>query len=540
MIYEYFAAYIGILALFFQLVAIGIFIVIFLIETQIITIIAIIIFLAQCLILPIKLIFKINGKVTPYKMVIPMALGIIISTLLIVLNTVNIAIEGPIYERKSYDIEYILQDGVQHTAASGVDEYDFNRGLNEADLKEARKTGYKFEGWYYDPECTIPFESFGAYEKCETIILYPKMTCAEIKVCFNFYAFDNNGMTRYIDYEMSDIMINFGDKYTLPSTVNVEGFRFVGWTTEKYDIKNKYISNSLSYVKSFTLSEDLMSIGSVTVTGIFVKEPVGYVELNKVFIADNYEYTKYNTPVGCSYMVKGSEKTKYTLVINSGTSYGGNDKNDYFVAIITDANGKFIAELSSKDCGGSFVVPANEDFLINFKSYNSNGTTCADSSHTAAYVILTDNDVDCYSLAGAVNNKTEIETNINKNGRYYLSKSSKIDSRWLTDSSGEKFEMYHLANYTYTHDGKLNEFGFYVNEQFKVESKAVGCISVYKDGVFINSVSVDLTTVNIYTYVKVLDLSEFADGNYVVKISLTTRYPESFTTYFNSIYFDVR
>ena len=146
--------------------------------------------------LPFVLGFDETYDNSSVKNVIPIVLGIAITSFALIFNYLNITVKISDYQNATYRIQYELPEEARLiNDNNGEDKYKYwvRLGKDKEHLCTAKKNGYTFEGWYYDEECTIPFESFDNYTKTGDIILYPKFVESNAEIYYEFYEYNFSG-----------------------------------------------------------------------------------------------------------------------------------------------------------------------------------------------------------------------------------------------------------------------------------------------------------------------------------------------------------
>lgn len=471
------------------------------------------------LIYPLGTLFKVDMGTVNKKSTSLIVVGIIFTLGLGAWDAYSLSVIVPDYKYDLFSINYVLPSDAKYDSLYNEIQtyYYFNEGLEEEDLPKVKKAGYAFEGWYYDEEFKVPFESFGEYEKRGDITLYPKFTLASIEIRYEIYGYSNDGGHVKLTQYNSSEYVPFGETITFGKHEQISGYRFLGWTDDLIN-KTEYLTLDYQFITSITASKETVKYNDyISIYGIYVEIPNDKMELNKIINLDDYNGSLNNpSPVECAYYVDGSDKVDYTLILNHGSSYDKNTwDNDYIRARITDEDGKHVATITSNNGGGNFTVQPNKDFYISFVSLTNDGDVKSSSEHTEAFAMLVDQKVDYYSMIGGVTDDFNVYADINSTGYGYNSFSTYYH---INDS----MTSYSLKTYSYTYNTEVSEIGFEIEDEFKKENKVIAAISVYKNDRFVKSSSVDLTDKAKGTYVSCINLEDLTDGQYIIKLSVTS------------------
>ena len=473
--------------------------------------------LVWCAYTSLTTLFNAEGSDKKAPHVVALVIGIFAVCTAVLLNVFNIAYLIPEQESATYKITYVVPEGAQTRDATGskYNKYHFNRGAEAEYLYVAEKDGYNFEGWYYDAECTVPFESFGRYEKKGDITLYAKMNLATITIIFDADAYDyKTNFSLKLDNSCGYAML--GETYLLPALVAPEGYTFIGWS-ESFVNATKFASGDYQLIDSIEITEDNISFTNrVTVYAMFLELPTQELELNKPL--DIKTNTSGKPITNCGYYVEGSSETEYTLVLNHGYlgNYDSKYESDYFTARVYNADGSIITIVSSKNLGGRFTVPAYTDFYIRFTDYDNSGSQPNESGHSSAMVMLTTGHYDYEALAGALSIDTKypfvVTTPTTKDiSGSYCDESVHIGNVYLTN----------VVTVSYTKNEEVKEFGVLITDD-DCEGMRV-TIAVYKNGVFVKAYTVDYNAVKkpSNNYAKIFNTSDLEDGTYHLVFCLT-------------------
>ena len=203
--------------------------------------------------------------------------------------------------------------------------------------------------------------------------------------------------------------------------------------------------------------------------------------------------------------------TEYSLIINHGSSY---DKaswdNDYIEARIYYSDGRLVDKLYSFNGGGNIVVEPNKDLYIYFTSFDNSGKACSSAEYEQALALLVDQNVNVYSMIGAVNTES------------YSTIGSSTMSCYDYYSISDDFSSYSLSKQKITFTEEYEEIGFKIRDVFNANTNVKASISVFKDGVFIASESVSLSGLSKGTYVKVLDLDDYHNASYEYHFAISS------------------
>lgn len=448
-----------------------------------------------------------SDKKAPH--IVALVISIVAVSVSVLPNIFNFAYLIPEQESATYKITYVVPEGAQTRDATGskYNKYHFNRGAKAEYLYVAEKDGYNFEGWYYDAECTVPFESFGRYEKKGDITLYAKMDLATVTVNFDATSYDyktNFNMTLENDSGYATL----GETYQLPELDAPQGYTFIGWS-ESFVNADKFASGDYHLIDSIEITEDNISFNRVTVHALFLKLPTEKLELNKPL--DIRTNTSGRPITNCGYYVEGSSETEYTLVLNHGSvgNYDSKYSSDYFTARVYNADGSIITIISSKNLGGRFTVPAYTDFYIRFTDYDNSGSQPNESDHMKAMVMLTTGHYDYEALAGALSIDTKYPFVV-------TTPTTKDISGWNCDEKDHIGNVYltNVVTVSYTKNDEVKEFGVLITDD-DCEGMRV-TIAVYKNGVFVKAYTVDYNAVKkpSNNYAKIFNTADLEDGTY--------------------------
>lgn len=457
-----------------------------------------------------------SNKKAPH--IVALVISIVAVSVSVLLNVFNFVYLIPEQLEKIYTISYVAPDGTTISDPTGrkLNKYYFKHGADEKYLYTVKQDGYEFAGWYYDPEFTIPFESFGPYEKKGDITLYAKMDIAAISINYSGYGYNYYNSVRI--YDLGGGVGYLNKTYILPTLQAPSGYAFIGWS-EKHVNDKDFISGNYTLIDSIFIDEDRLSFNLITVFPMFVEIPTTALNIN-VPVNISTESSWRNPQTNRRYYVSGSSKTEYTLIMNHGDSYDHNTyEADYFVAHVYLADGTLVTSISSKFMGGRFSVPANTDFYISFVDYKDNGEIAFASGsyteYTRAEVMLATGHHEYESLAGALNVANNSTVDLTAPTQINFSISSDVDH--ITDD----YYAYSFKTINYTKTDSITEFGLSVKTS-KTLKTLKASVAVFKNGVFIDSFSIDyLDEKNADGYAKILDNADLEDGSYQLVVSIT-------------------
>lgn len=150
------------------------------------------------------------------------------------------------YDRNIHDITFItkdhLADGVsreEHTSenipygadissyAKGGDNYYTPFGGDTTKLED----GYYFDGWFTDPDCTIPYDFTGKTMPDSGISVYAKISTYRVRTvfvpnCTDYWFANNQALSFRVDYGES---VAFGN--VKPGVAKRPGYKLTGWYT---------------------------------------------------------------------------------------------------------------------------------------------------------------------------------------------------------------------------------------------------------------------------------------------------------------------
>ena len=472
--------------------------------------------LVACIYVPLTELFRAEESASNKPTVAAIVIGIVAVCVSVFLNVFNFVYLIPEQEAAIYRITYVVPEGARTKDPTGskYNRYYFNRGVEEKYLFVAEMDGYSFGGWYYDSECTVPFESFGRYEKKGELTLYAKMELATVTIKYDAEAY-NYKTNSNLKLDNAYGYATLGETYRLPTLVAPQGYTFIGWT-ERFVNATKFASGDYQLIDSIEITEDNISFNSVTVYALFLELPTEKLELNVPLDISTNTSGKPITNRG--YYVAGSSKTEYTLILNHG-SVGYSDykySSDYFTARVFNADGSLITVVSSKNLGGRFTVPAYTDFYIRFTDYDNSGSQPNESDHTKAMVMLATGHYDYQALAGAL----EIDT---KDPFVVTTPTTKDVSGYVCDERDHIGDVYltNVITVKYTKNDEIKEFGVLITDSDTEGMKVT--IAVYnKDGVLVTVYTVDYDAVKkpSNNYAKIFNTADLEDGTYYLVFSL--------------------
>ena len=155
----------------------------------------------------------------------------------------------PKFEEEDYKITYIV-DGKEDNAAGNPTGYKFGVGVAAADLKDASKNGYAFDGWYRDlNDADSKVTSIGTDETGD-LILYAKFTGIVYTI-----QYETDGGTNAVT-NPSQYQCGTGDK-TLADAAK-EHYAFLGWYSNE----------------NFTQDSKVTKLNDAVVTGLAKEDKV--------------------------------------------------------------------------------------------------------------------------------------------------------------------------------------------------------------------------------------------------------------------------
>jgi uncharacterized repeat protein (TIGR02543 family) len=171
-------------------------------------------------------------------------------------------------------------------------------GTNASIPTKPSAIGWLFDGWYVDPECTMPFDFNTAIT--EDITLYAKWTTVDTyEVSFNV---NGHGDTPNAQ------TVNSGNKVNKPVTPNVLGYNFCGWytdpeCTEAYDFNSPAESDFTLYAKwvqvdTYEVTFDANGHGTAPGTQIINLD--GKVSYSRPSSEDGYEFDGWYLDSSCT------------------------------------------------------------------------------------------------------------------------------------------------------------------------------------------------------------------------------------------------
>ena len=471
--------------------------------------------LVACIYVPLTELFHAEDSASNKPTVAATVIGIVAVCVSVFLNVFNFVYLIPEQEAAIYRITYVVPEGARTEDPTGskYNRYYFNRGVEEKYLFVAKMDGYSFGGWYYDSECTVPFESFGRYEKKGELTLYAKMELATVTIRFDADSYDYKTNSN-LNLENGIGYATLGETYLLPTLDAPEGYTFIGWS-ERFVNATKFAVGDYQLIDSIEITEDNISFNSVTVYALFLELPTEKLELNKPL--DIRTNTDGRPITNRGYYVEGSSETEYTFIFNQGavSNYDSKYGSDYFSARVYKADGSLITVVSSKQLGGRFTVPAYTDFYIRFGDYDNSGSQPNESDHMKAMVMLATGHHDYEALAGAL----EIET---KYPFVVTNPTTKDVSGYNCDDYDHIGNVYltNVKTVKYTKNDEVKEFGVLISDNDTEGMKVT--IAVYKDGVFVKAYTVDYDAVKkpSNNYAKIFNTADLEDGTYYLVFSL--------------------
>ena len=487
---------------------IGIAVALAFVVVPILLIITIICFVGVCISSPVIMFFMLDPEDSEPFAVRTHIISIVFAFALAVSNILVFQVVVPNYQARTYTITYIAPEGakVSDSTNSGYNKYYFNRGADERFLYTASMKGYKFVGWYYDEELTIPFETFKAYEKHENITLYAKFELAELSLSFDKNAFDFSGSTAYFNYDFPSATGQLNQEVTLPTLTGLpENVRFIGYTEEDISY-NEFLSGDYTLINSIYITEDMLSTSKyVKVYPLFIVLPKEELKLDTITALNDSSYT-IKTQKG--FYVDGSSQTEYTLFMNHGDSYDRNSWDaDYFEAIVYLENGQVIKILSSNQNGGNFTVPANTNFYIRFNDLTFDSKYKNSCEYERADILLVEGKYDASKIGNLTKYGYGSKKDLNTNSKIRL-------SSFTTETTND--DVYSMYGFTgvYTYNGEVQEFGVALDKTLGNSSYVYATITIFKNGKVYDSKTVKYTSANGTEYLKILDCSELENGQY--------------------------
>ncbi len=308
------------------------------------------------------------------------------------------------WEIIDYDIDYILNDGTNHS--SNPDKYTVEDTIT---LGEPTKTGYTFLGWTYEGQ-TTPIKN----------VVIAKGTIGEKSYTTNWEAntytltFNANGGS--VSVESQSVV--FDESYTLPVPTN-EGYTFEGWfngSTEFVDgIWNKTSSYELTatweiikYTIHYNLNEGTNHSSNPnkytrndTVT-LYEPTRTGYTFLGWTFVGQTMPTKSVTIPVGTigekSYTANWAANT-YTVTFNENSGVCDTDNMDVIfddnvtLPMATRTGYTFLGWFNNGqkyDSGvwktaNSITLTANWEANKYTLSFDKNGGVCNTTSQQVTY-----------------------------------------------------------------------------------------------------------------------------------------------------------
>ena len=387
------------------------------------------------------------------------------------------------YVANELEILYAFGNDNEYEDESVLPSNDTIKYNTEYTAKTANTTtGYTFNGWYTNEECTDKFIDGTAIK--ENIVLYGNYIANEYEVS---YSFGNDNENTAIDLPTSD-NVKYNTEYTAKEAVLDENYNFNGWyidkaCTTKFTDGTKITENIVLYgnyiAKEYKITYDFGTTnenpGVVLPSGTTIKYNTEYTS-EKATVYTGYTFDGWYTDENCTTkFVDGTKITKETVLYGNyiadtyeiSYAFGaGNENTDvtlptpeiikYNTAYTTKnaqtvANYVFDGWYTDKACTTKFVNGTKiTDNIVLYGKYILN-------AQTIKYVLVGDNNPD-----------VNIDSDIVKFGTKYTAKTPPTVKHfefdgWYTDENCTiKFVDGTVIESDITLYGKYNEISYKV------------------------------------------------------------------------------
>ena len=211
------------------------------------------------------------------------------------------------YDRNSYDVIYISNGASVNTKSFKYQADISSAGSYTLSSSQAPagKEGYSFDGWYLDPEGTVPYDFTGKTMPAQNITVYAKWSAPVHTV--TFYDKDNVTVVGTVENIPHGTVM---DSSKVPAYTPAEGYEFLGWVTAS----GAPFNFSTEIRQDYSLYAKVRKTGSVQVT----------------YDANGGSGT---APVDSAHYAEGS----YAKILGQGSLVAPADKPE-FLGWSTDAN----------------------------------------------------------------------------------------------------------------------------------------------------------------------------------------------------------
>ena len=146
-------------------------------------------------------------------------------------------------------------------------------------VPDAPELGYKFEGWYLDEGCTVPYTwgtmPVGPENHSSAIKVYAKWQQIEYRVFLHSGVPQGEEFTWGSDDQAMNFRVSYGGRVSLPTGRDREGWEFLGWyTTPNYRPSSRFTtdyaltdSNTVAYNKETDLTDEMDKWGYIVGEG---------------------------------------------------------------------------------------------------------------------------------------------------------------------------------------------------------------------------------------------------------------------------------